>query len=75
MVKTITKIGNSQGLIFDQTLMDLAGLRVGDEVNVTLHDGGTLRITPVRPQVSAEEVTETIRKTVKDYRRTLKRLS
>ena len=75
MVKTITKIGNSQGIIFDQTLMDLANLKVGDEVNITMHAGGTLTITPVRPEIPPKEVTATIRKTVKDYKRTLKRLS
>ena len=75
MVKTITKIGNSQGIIFDQTLMDLAHMRVGDEVSVTVHDSGSLIITPLREQPSREAVTATIRKTVKDYSRTLKRLS
>ena len=38
MLKTITKIGNSQGLIFDSALRDLTGLKEGDEVNVTVHD-------------------------------------
>ena len=32
MTKTITKIGNSQGLIFDAALMDLARIKVGDQV-------------------------------------------
>lgn len=50
MIKKITKIGNSQGIIFAQTLMDLAHLKVGDEVNITLHDGG-LPVLPL-PQSS-----------------------
>ena len=46
MVKTITKVGNSQGLIFDATLLEMARLRIGDEVNVEVHDGGTITVTP-----------------------------
>ena len=34
MRKTIAKIGNSQGIIFDTALMELAYLQTGDEVNV-----------------------------------------
>ena len=36
MTTTISKIGNSQGIIFDAALMDLARLKVGDQVNVTV---------------------------------------
>ena len=75
MVKTISKIGNSQGLIFDAALMELAHLRVGDQVNVEVHDGGTITLTPLRPRPSREEVSEVIRKTLKDYARTMKKLA
>lgn len=75
MIKTITKIGNSQGIIFDSTLMDMAHLKVGDELNVTLHEGGSLVLTKIRPQPSAEEMTSVIQKTVKQYKKTLKRLA
>lgn len=54
MIKTIRKMGNSQGLIFDQALCELTGLKVGDEVNVVVHEGGTVTLTPMRPVVSAE---------------------
>ena len=75
MTKTITKIGNSQGIIFDTALMDLAHLRVGDEMHVTVHEGGSIMLTPVRPEVSREVVSETIRATMKDYARTMKKLA
>ena len=75
MLKSITKIGNSQGLILDAALLELSGLKVGDQVNVTVHDGGTITLTPLRRAVPAETVTETIRRTAKDYRRTLRRLA
>jgi antitoxin component of MazEF toxin-antitoxin module len=34
MGKSITKIGNSQGIIFDRTVLELAHLKAGNEVNV-----------------------------------------
>lgn len=46
MIKTITKIGNSRGLIFDSALLQLARLKEGDQVNVEVHPGGTITITP-----------------------------
>jgi len=62
-------------LIFDAALMELAHLRVGDQVNVEVHDGGTITLTPLRPRPSREEVSEVIRKTLKDYAQTMKKLA
>jgi antitoxin component of MazEF toxin-antitoxin module len=75
MVKTISKIGNSQGLMFDAALMELAHLKAGDEVNVEVHAGGTLTLTPIRPRPSRAEVSKIIKATMKDYARTMKKLA
>ena len=75
MLKSISKIGNSQGLIFDAALCELSGLKAGDQVNVAVHAGGTITLTPIRRAASREKVSATIRNTVKDYRRTLRRLA
>jgi antitoxin component of MazEF toxin-antitoxin module len=75
MIKTITKVGNSQGIIFDAALMELAHLRAGDDLNVEVHDGGTLTLTPIRPRPSRQEVSKVIKSTMKDYARTLKKLA
>ena len=75
MIKHITKIGNSQGVMFDAALMDLARLKVGDQVNVTVHEGGTIYLTPVRPVVTPEETTKAIGEVMKDYKGTMKRLA
>ena len=75
MIKTITKVGNSQGIIFDAALMELAHLKAGDEMNVEVHDGGTLTLTPIRPRPSRQEVSKVIKSTMKDYARTLKKLA
>lgn len=53
MLKTITKIGNSQVLILDAALCGLTGLKVGDQVNVTVRDGGVVTLTPLHQIVSA----------------------
>ncbi|MDR1144973.1 MAG: hypothetical protein LBK71_02410 [Verrucomicrobiales bacterium] len=75
MIKTIGKIGNSQGVTFDSALMELAHLKVGDNVNVEVHDGGTITLTPVRARPSKAEISRVIRTTMKDYARTMKRLA
>jgi len=75
MTKIISKVGNSNGIIFDATLMDLAHLKTGDEVNVEVHEGGTITLTPLRPRPSRDEITKTIKSTLKDYARTMKKLA
>ena len=75
MIKTITKVGNSQGIIFDAALMELAHLRAGDELNVEVHDGGTLTLTPIRPRPLRPELSKVIKATMKDYARTMKKLA
>ena len=75
MVKTITKVGNSQGLIFDNTLLEMTHLKVGDAVNVEVHEGGTITVTPIRKKPSSNEVTRVVKKTMKDYARTMKKLA
>ena len=75
MIKTITKVGNSQGIIFDAALMELAHLRAGDELNVEVHDGGTVTLTPIRPRPSRREVSKIIKSTMRDYARTMKKLA
>jgi antitoxin component of MazEF toxin-antitoxin module len=75
MIKTIAKIGNSQGLIFDAALRDLTGLKPGDQVNVTVHEGGTIVLTPMRPTISADEAAAAARKLIRDNAQVFKRLA
>jgi antitoxin component of MazEF toxin-antitoxin module len=75
MIKTITKIGNSQGIILEAALMDLAHLKAGDKLNLEIHEGGTITLTPIRPRPSKEEISKTIKGTMKDYARTMKKLA
>ena len=75
MVKTISKVGNSQGIILDSALMDLAHLKAGDAMNVEVHAGGTITLTPLRPRPPRAEVSKVIKSTIKDYARTMKKLA
>lgn len=75
MTKTITKIGDSQGLIFDAALMDLARLKVGDQVSVTVHEGGSIVLTPVRPVIQPEKAAATARRLIRKNAGLFRRLS
>jgi antitoxin component of MazEF toxin-antitoxin module len=60
MIKAITKIGNSQGIILDAALMDMAHLKVGDEVNISIHQGGSIVITPIHPHITPTAAAESV---------------
>ena len=76
MIKTITKIGDSQGIIFDSALLQLARLKVGDEVNVEVHAGGTITIAPMEPAViEAENAAETAKRLIGKNSELFRRLS
>ena len=75
MVKTITKVGNSHGVIFDAALMEGARLKAGDQVNVEIHEGGTITITPLRPRPDERAVSRAVKRVMKDYARTMKKLA
>lgn len=75
MTKTISKVGNSQGIIFDAALMDLARVKVGDQVTVTVHEGGSIVLTPIRPAIQSKEATAAARRLIKKNSALFKRLS
>lgn len=75
MIKTISKIGNAHGIIFDSTLMNLAHLKAGDEVTVTLHDGGSIIINPVRPGIESKQATVKTKQLIQKNSGLFRRLS
>jgi antitoxin component of MazEF toxin-antitoxin module len=75
MIKTITKIGNSHGLIFDATLRELTGLKPGDQVNVTVHEGGAIVITPMTPVIDADEAEARAKRLMKENSELFRRLA
>ncbi len=55
--------------------MDLARLKVGDPVAISVHEGGTITLTPVRPHPFPKEVSRVITTTMTDYARAMKKLA
>jgi antitoxin component of MazEF toxin-antitoxin module len=75
MIKTVSKMGNSHGIVFDSALMELAHLKPGDQLNLEIHAGGTITLTPIRPRPSKAEVSGAIKAIMKDYSATMKKLA
>ncbi|MBG7608729.1 MAG: hypothetical protein IZT59_11980 [Verrucomicrobia bacterium] len=75
MKKKISKIGNSHGIIFDSTVMELARLRAGDEVNLEIHSTGAITLTPLDPKRKNAEVSDAIEDVMKRYAQTMQRLA
>jgi antitoxin component of MazEF toxin-antitoxin module len=75
MTKTICKVGNSHGIIFDAALMDLAHVKVGDQLAVTVHEGGTIVLTPVRPSIDPARAGAAAKRLIRKNSSLFKRLS
>ena len=75
MTKTIMKIGNSQGLIFDSALMDLTRIKVGDQVSISVHEGGSIVLTPVRAVIKPAKAAATARRLIKKNMELFRRLA
>jgi antitoxin component of MazEF toxin-antitoxin module len=75
MTKTISKVGNSQGLIFDAALMELTHLKVGDQINVTVHEGGAIVLTPLRATIESKTAAMTARRLIRKNATLFKRLA
>jgi antitoxin component of MazEF toxin-antitoxin module len=75
MIKTITKLGNSQGIIFDSTVMDLAHLKVGDQVNLEIHKGRTISLTPLDSAIDARTASAKARRIIRANSELFRRLS
>lgn len=75
MIKTISKVGNSQGIIFDAALMDLARIKTGDQVTVTVHEGGSIVLTPIRPTLDSAAAAATAKRLNRKNAAPFKRLS
>jgi antitoxin component of MazEF toxin-antitoxin module len=75
MTKTVSKIGNSQGIIFDAALMDLARVKVGDKLTVTVHEGGSIVLTPVHPTLDSAKAATTAKRLIRKNSALFERLS
>ena len=75
-MKKVRKVGKSEGIIFGAAIKDRARVKVGDQLDVTMvPDSGAIMLMPIRKGPTPKEVSATIRKTIKDYRKTLRKLA
>ena len=58
MIKTLAKVGNSQALILDKTLLELIGVAERGEVELQVQ-GDTLLIRPARSNARREQLRQT----------------
>lgn len=75
MTKTVSKIGNSQGIVFDAALMDLTRLKVGDQVTVTVHEGGSIILTPIRKSIEPKQAAAAAKRLIRKNSELFRRLS
>jgi antitoxin MazE len=75
MLKTLTPIGNSYGMIIDRPIMELLGIGPETRLKVTVHDGGLL----LQPITETNEHRARVRKAAarmaKIHRKALKELA
>ena len=75
MVKSLIKVGNSNAIVLDRTIMNLLGLTEKGQVKLTV-SGGSLIVTPVAPSVVDEKrFAECLDEVVADRREVLRRLA
>ena len=77
MTAKVKKIGDSQASVFDAAFMDLPGLKVGDRLDVTVvPDIGAIILSPLRGRgPRPNEISAIVKKTMQEYRGTLKGLA
>ncbi len=75
MTKTICKIGNSHGIMLDAAFMDLARLHVGDQISITLHEGGSIVLTPVRQAIEPKKAASVARRIIRKNSSLFRRLA
>ena len=55
--------------------MDLARVKVGDQVNITVHEGGSIVLTPLRPVIGPEQGAATAKRLIGKNAELFRRLS
>lgn len=55
--------------------MDLAHVKVGDQLAVTVHEGGTIVLTPVRPSIDSAKTGAAAKRLIRKNSSLFKRLS
>jgi len=76
MIKTIVKVGDSAGLTLDQAVLELARLKIGDRVDVSVDEAtGVIRVALVQPVVDAQQAGNVAERIVRKNDELFRRLS
>ena len=59
----------------EQSAGHLARVKVGDQLTVTIHEGGTIVLTPVRPALNSNKAAVTAKRLIRRNSALFKRLS
>ena len=73
-IKKLTKLGNSQALVLDRSILAQMGLSEAGEVQITLH-GQQLVVTPVHPRIPDEKLQESVDRVLDEYDELFRRLA
>ena len=73
-IKKLTKLGNSQALVLDKSILAQMGLSEAGEVQITLY-GQQLVVTPVHPTIPDEKLKESLDKVLDEYDELFRRLA
>jgi antitoxin component of MazEF toxin-antitoxin module len=63
MVKNLMKVGNSNAVLLDRSLMEAIGLEEGGQIQLTVRDG-CIVLAPVSPKFASPEA---FRKAAKEF--------
>jgi antitoxin MazE len=66
MVTKVQKWGNSQGVRLSKQLLEDAQISVGDEVDVSVHDG-VIMVAPVKRPKGKHSLQQLVKRIPKDY--------
>lgn len=74
MIKKIVKSGNSAAVTLDQTLLELIHAKIGDQVDISVRNGGIFML-PVNVGIEREELNEAAASVFKRNAKTFKKLA
>ena len=65
----------SEGVVAGNEFEDIKTVKVGDQVTVTVHEGGSIVLTPVRPTLNPKKAAAAAKRLIKKNSQLFKRLS
>lgn len=74
MIKTLSRVGNSQALILDKTMLELIGVDASGEVELHI-EGNRLIVTPAHDDKRRKQLDASSGMLMKRFAKTYKRLA